>query len=169
MINAVVTRVPRGQPMMRLNHSRTNIYGDQIPITTGSPASSTAQWYRRLWELDGRCAFSQCMTQLPDPDTLSDFSAIRGIFSVGTKDARVGNMNTRAFISTNRADAYGCLYNLLQSRQPNDLLVTLFRHFSVLFHKQKKGCKAARGKRDINMLLPDTKKLRDVVGGPSAA
>jgi len=31
----------------------------------------------------------------------------------------------------------------------------MFMHFSVLFHRQKTGCKAARGKHDMFLMLPD--------------
>lgn len=152
-LNAIVRRFPRSRVTKTDRHA-FNAWGQSVPVLSEMSGVRATRWYRQLWTLDGRCAFSQCLSLLPDPDKLARSNGGDDVFSVGVKDHRGGNSTVRAFISGNRPHAYTCLRFLIGTYHANSLLVTLFRHYCVLFHRRERGCKAARGKRDINMLLP---------------
>ncbi|TKA65759.1 hypothetical protein B0A55_10834 [Friedmanniomyces simplex] len=69
-------------------------------------------WYPRLREWSSRCANVDCNRNLPSIGKVSG-TQIRGIFSVGTRQARVGNRGLRSVLSVNRHSAYPCLYYIL--------------------------------------------------------
>jgi len=50
---------------------------------------------------------------LADPSVI-DMVSVRGMFSFGTLEARVGKRGIRAMVSKNRDHAFNCLYYILR-------------------------------------------------------
>lgn len=107
-------------------------------------------WYIKLFEFDPRCANDECQRLLPNPETMKKLLLYRDAFSVGTREARVGRKDARAWISSNRLSGYPCLINMILIYLPDDydVLVLLFFWYSHIFHAT--SCKASRGKWTLN-------------------
>lgn len=71
------------------------------------------KWYTQLRDWNPRCANPGCNRTLPKADKISD-AGIRGLFSMGTRQARVGLRGFRTIISDNRVQAFPCLYEILR-------------------------------------------------------
>ncbi|KAF2718600.1 hypothetical protein K431DRAFT_348579 [Polychaeton citri CBS 116435] len=70
------------------------------------------KWFPRLRAFNPRCANENCNRNLPRGEDLDDHT-IRGLFSVGTRQARIGHRCIRDMISQNRDFGYLCLYSIL--------------------------------------------------------
>lgn len=127
--------------------------GTALSAMTGkcqlSSRNDQKEWYKMLWAYNPKCALPDCLRLLPKPEKMSDFR-IRGIFSVGTRDARVGKRGVRRFVSDNRDFAYPCLYDILHLYTPIPQMVVVIFWYSHLYHSVT--CKAQRGKDSINAL-----------------
>jgi hypothetical protein len=75
------------------------------------------EWYRRMYDLDPRCANIDCGKALPQPEDIGNITAIRQSFSVGVRDARVGMYSVRRMISTNRKFIYPCFYVMILCKE----------------------------------------------------
>ncbi|EON69924.1 hypothetical protein W97_09189 [Coniosporium apollinis CBS 100218] len=103
-VNAIVIRYP-------LSAQVTGSY------TPESMAKHLDAWYQMLYDFDPRCANPSCLRLLPNPSTVKGKLKFRTLFSVGTRQARVGKHGSRAFISTNRLYAHPCLYTAIYGRK----------------------------------------------------
>lgn len=107
------------------------------------------EWYTMLWEYNPKCALPDCLRLLPKPEKM-DGHRIRGLFSVGVREARIGKRGVRRFISENRDSAYPCLVDILLHFAPCRQMVVVIFWYAQLFHSH--ACKGSRGKRAINVL-----------------
>lgn len=130
---------------------RFESFGEANPgLTSESQPSDLVCWYAMLYEINSRCANSQCCKLLPHPSGVK--APIRGVFSVGTREARVGHPSIRAFISENREWAYPCLVfdSDISWRRPHSVLIAMFFWYSEIFHLG--GCRPLRGKWAMNFV-----------------
>lgn len=114
-IQAFFVRVPR------TTVSRDDVLVSEVPFFwlrtsfefTDMLTLLQSTWYKLLYDYDPTCANDDCMRLLTHPDLMTS-KKFRAVMSVGTRETRVGLRSVRAFISTNRREAYPCLYDVVR-------------------------------------------------------
>ncbi|GAB1740518.1 hypothetical protein NU219Hw_g5619t1 [Hortaea werneckii] len=130
-----------------INGTVVNAYVLRCKVHYASTAATViTKWYKLLYEYNSTCANPNCLRLLPHPDRVQP-QYVRGVFSVGTRETRNGRKALRKFISTNRDNAYDCLYYVLRYITADAETVVFIFWFSHLYHNER--CKFARGKHPI--------------------
>ncbi|KAI7334818.1 hypothetical protein KC315_g3581 [Hortaea werneckii] len=130
-----------------INGTVVNAYVLRCNVHYASTADTViTKWYKLLYEYNSTCANPNCLRLLPHPDRVQP-QYVRGVFSVGTRETRNGRKALRRFISTNRDNAYDCLYYVLRYILADAETVVFIFWFSHLYHNER--CKFARGKHPI--------------------
>lgn len=67
-----------------------------------------------VYNYNPRCANDDCMRLLTHPSQIRN-KEVRQLMSVGTREARIGTRSIRSFVSTNRDNAYTCLFEVFRN------------------------------------------------------
>jgi len=85
------------------------IYGQSPP----QRSQDQYDWYSMLYKRSPRCSDPDCNRLMPSPKTMRQVKLMRHVFSIGTRQARVGSKRVREMISKNRLMGYPCLIQII--------------------------------------------------------
>ena len=113
-VTAVVTRCDSTRNTVQFIKVRSSITDSCcVALPDQTLTFDQDEWYAKLRAWSARCANIDCNRALPDAKALSGPN-MRALFSVGTREARIGNKGFRALISNNRNYGYPCLWSVIR-------------------------------------------------------